>query len=248
MQGRNNTRRSAWALLPGIVDQPTKTLGNLTSFPDSRWLLPTLLIVVALILLAIVAGPYQAEEARRRIQLSMSNMTPEQATAVSGQLERLSSPTIVIGGSIITGLLGLVTAWLIASALLYFGGLIGGSDLNFGPVWRIIPWTWLPFGLRSLVQAGWIAYQQKLIPYPGLSGLVATGDPMTDAKRPLFALLGQMDLFGLWHLVLIYAALRGGLRLSRNTAIWLTGIYAVISLGFRLGPALLARAFMPSTG
>ena len=62
---------------------------------------------------------------------------------------------------------------------------------------------------------------------------------------PVYQLLAHVDLFTAWHLVLIYAALRGGAALERSRAFWLTVIYAIVSLALRIIPGLVTGALLP---
>jgi hypothetical protein len=170
-------------------------------------------------------------------------MSAEQAIAAQEQMERFMTLPIIVGGSAINAVLGTGGGWLIAAAILYFGCLIAGEDLTFGRVFAITPWLWLPFALQGFVQAAWVGFTGALITTPGLSGLVATGNPLEDARNFDFALLSHVDLFALWHVVLVYAGLRGLTGMRAGKAIGLTAAYAALSLVVRLIPVLIGRAF-----
>ncbi|HEY65459.1 MAG TPA: hypothetical protein G4O02_12910 [Caldilineae bacterium] len=232
-------------LLVGIVDRPAETLSQVARSPRWRWLWPTALLVASIVIYFAVAAPYLQQEARRAAALQLEALPADQMAAAQASMERFMSLPFILVSSILSALAGTVISWVIAAGILYFSSLLAGEDLDFGRTFAIIPWTWLPFALRGFVQAAWVAWRGELIAAPGLSGLVATGDRLQDARSLSFALLSQIDLFALWHLILIYAGLRGLARMRAGKAAWLTAAYAVINLAVRLIPVLIGRAFMP---
>jgi len=238
-------RSSSLSLLIDIIDRPTETLSQVAANPRWRWVWPTAINVLSIAVYLALAAPYLQEAARKAAMLQLSSMPAEQAAAAQEQIMRFTSMPVIVGSSAVTALVSMALGWVLAAGILYFGSLIAGEDLHFGSVFAIMPWAWLPFALRSFVQGAWIAWQGRLITTPGLSGLVATGDQMQDARNLVFTLLSQIDLFAAWHLVLIYAGLRGLTRMRPSKAAWLTATYAAISLAVRLVPALIGRAFLP---
>ena len=116
--------------------------------------------------------------------------------------------------------------------------------MDFKGLFATLPWTWLPFGLRHIVQTGWMLYRNRLVANPGLSYFVSTGKPTEDAANVLFNVLGHVDLFAVWHLVLIYVVLRVVPRFGKAKALVLVSLYAALNLGLRLLPTLLGRSLM----
>ena len=232
-------------LLVGIIDRPRETLARVAASPRWRWVWPAALLAISLAVYLALAAPHLQAFARRAAMLQLGAMPAEQAAAAQAQMERFTALPVVIGNVVISALLGTLIGWVMAAGILYFSALLAGEDLEFGPVFAITPWLWLPFAARNLAQAAWIAWRGELVTAPGLSGLVATGDFLRDARSPVFALLSQVDLFAAWHLVLVYAGLRALTPMRAGKAATLTAIYAVISLAVRLIPALIGRAFVP---
>jgi hypothetical protein len=95
------------------------------------------------------------------------------------------------------------------------------------------------------VQAAVVAAQRSLIVNQGLSYLVSVGDPLKDARNVAYVLLSQVDLFSLWHLVLVYAASRALFRFGRNKAVLVTALYAAINLLFRAGTVAIQAMLVP---
>lgn len=243
------TRRSTLALLPAIIDEPVATMAQVASFARWRWLLPITMMLIGLAVSIALSGPLQVKEAvtqmNVQLQSQLSQVPAEQAAAARAQVERFTQPVFILGAGAAGKIVSVVLAWLLAAAILYFAGLIAGADLNFGRMFATIPWAWLPFALRDMAQGVFTAMTGSLLVNQGLSPLVAQATARANMASPVYQLLAHVDLFTAWHLVLIYAALRGGAALERSKAFWLTVIYAILSLALRIIPGLVTGALLP---
>lgn len=245
-------RRSSLALLPGIVDRPRATFTAILASPRWRWVLPTLLCIVALALVSVATAPSASELARKQqaqvmsqIQSQLDTLPESQRQQTQQMIERTTSPLFVGGISFVTRSLGLPIGWLIGAVIVYFGLAIGGTELKFGAVFVAFIWTWLPFALRDFLTALWTWVTGQPLLNPGLSFFVSTGDLLADARNPLYILTGLLDLFFLWHILLVYFLIKAAR--PKGGAIGLTLVYAVLYLALRFLPALVSTrlAFNP---
>jgi hypothetical protein len=96
--------------------------------------------------------------------------------------------------------------------------------------------------LGYLAQTGIVLATQRIL-NPGFSFLVATGNMIEDIKNPIYALLANLDLFWLWHLLLAVLGFSVVSRVSRGKSFILVLIYAIVVLGIMVGmtvgPSLL---------
>lgn len=237
-------RRPSLLLLPGIVDRPRQTLAQVLAYPSWRWVLPMIVIGLTLVVLTVIAAPALSEQARaqqtlalQRAGAQLSNLTEAQRAQMEQQVERLTTPLLVGGMSLLTGIIGLGLNWFIGAGILYFGLQLSGRDLKFAQVLAGISWTWLPFGLRNLLYAGWTLATGQLVANPGLSYFFSTGDPMADARNPWWNLASHVDLFAIWHVLLVFFLLRVAHR--RSSGIGLTLVYALLMLAARVVPTVL---------
>lgn len=237
--------RSSLALLPGIVDRPRSTLAEIIASPRWRWVLPAVICLAALAILLATSASALSEQAQQqqaaalqRFGGQLQDMTEAQRAQMQAQMERFTSPLFlgITGG--ITGALGLAIGWLIGAAIIYFGLTIGGLDTRFAAIFAGFSWTWLPFALRDLVTAGWQVATGSLVVNRGLSYFASTGDPLADARNPLWLLLGVVDLFFLWHIVLVYCLIRAAR--PKGGALGLTLVYAILYVALRVLPGVLA--------
>lgn len=238
-------RRHALGLLADIVDRPAIALAEIAARPRWRWLLPALLVIAAMLALAIVSNPLTTAEAQQVMRQQLSQLSSEQAELAGTWIARFQQPALLLATTIGAGLLGLALSWLVASVILYFSVLVAGGDVTFGSLYATLPWIWLPFALRDALQTAYVLLKKALIVNQGLSYLVSTGSVVDDAKNVWYTLLSRVDLFTIWHLVLVIVVLTVLPRFGRGKAFFLALIYAALSLGLRLLPTLLSGALLP---
>ncbi len=231
---------SMWQLLFGIIDRPTATFKSLLA-QRRRWLwvAPVLVVLFSMAVMLVVRAPYDAELADQQIQRQLDSMSPEQAEAARASMETFTSLPFRLATSLIAAIVLLLIGLAAQAAILYFGALVAGGEVDFGPVFTMSTWTRLPFAIYFLVQAGFMLVSRRAIQAPGLSALVATGDLIKDAQNPLFTLLSRIDPFWLWHLWLVVLGLAVVARFSRIKALVLTIVYVALSLAVQVIPSLL---------
>lgn len=233
------------ARIVGLVDRPQEAFALIARRPGKGWFVPLLILLVGTVVLQAVAAPYAAEAARQEVERRLASLPPEQVEMVTAQANRFTSPMAValmgIAGSLLTTGFGI----LLGAGILYFLALVNGGEGDFGPTLGATLWAWVPFGIRPLVQAAIVALRRELIANQGLSYLVSVGDPLRDARNVLYVLLSQVDLFALWHLVLVYAASRALFRFGRNKAVVVTLLYAAVNLLLRTGVVALQAMLVP---
>ncbi len=238
--GLDSEARPAWQLFFGIVDRPTATFkAVLARRRWWTWAVPLLVLFLCFAITIVVSAPYTVEIARQQAEHQLSTMPAEQAEAARTSMGTFTSLPFILATGLITGIILLLIGIVAQAALLYFGALVTGGEVEFGPIFTMSVWTRLPIALRSLAQAGFIIIAERSIQYPGLAALAATGDIMKDARNPMVALLGQIDLFWLWHLLLVTLGLSVAARFSRSKSLALTVVYAALSLAVVVIPSLL---------
>ena len=231
-------KMNLWQLLISIIDRPAVTMSYVGKKPGWAWVTPALLVLVGLAVFSVVTAPLTSELALRQAQRQLASLPPQQAEQAAAQIERFTSPPMIAGFSIVGGLITLAVIWLLSAGVLYFLGLVAGGEASFAQSFAILTWSWLPYSLRNLVMAAYVTYSGKLL-NPGLSSLVATGDQAKDTANWLYGLLAQVDLFYLWHLVLVIVGLAAVGRLSKTKATIVGLIYLAVTTALSLVPTLI---------
>lgn len=229
-----------WRLLVGMVDKPTATFKSVLARRQRWvWAVPLLVVMLCFTVMTAVGSPYAAEFAREQAQRQLDSMPAEQAAAARASMDTFISPPFILVTGLVTGSLLFLLGVVAQAALLYFGALVAGGEVSFGPVFTTSAWTRLPFAIGFLTQAIFVGVARRMLQYPGLSTLIASGDFMKDSRNPLVGLLGRVDLFWLWHILLVVLGLAVVARFSRTKSLVLTLIYAALSLAAVALPSLL---------
>ncbi|MCO6453202.1 MAG: YIP1 family protein [Caldilineales bacterium] len=229
-----------------VIASPATALRRISEVNRRSWWLPALLSIVGTILYLWVGRDFIAAEAMKQVQVQLSNMPPDQVEAARPMMERFTQPNFIFATGAATTLIGLALAWAISTLLIYLGAALAGASFKFGGLWPAVIWTWLPLAIRSYVQTLWVVITDSIVLYPGLSRFFATGDTTADQASLLYVAAAQVDLFAVWHLVLIFVLFRAVARLGIASSTILTLLYAVISIGLRLLPIAVGGAFSPS--
>jgi len=235
-----NHPQPLWKLLFGIVDRPIATFQEVLARRKWWiWAVPLLIVLLCFVAVTAASAPLGVELARDQMERQLASMPASQAEEARAQMETFVSLPFILVTSLVSGTLMLLLGIVGQAAILYFGALVAGGEVEFGPVFTMSTWTRLPTAIRSLVQAGFIAFSGRSTQYLGLAALVATGDIVKDARNPLVTLLAQLDLFWLWHLLLVVLGLSVAARFSRVKSLILTLIYAALALALTTLPSLL---------
>lgn len=238
---QDSDQRSLWQLLFGLIDRPNSTFKSILARPHwTRWLVPLLIIIVAFAVYTAVQAPYSLELARQQAERQLASLPAEQAEAARAGMQVSMTLPFILATGIGFGSLALIIGLIAQAAFLYFTALVaGGDDLEFGSIFTMSTWTRLPVAIGFLTQAGYVLMMQRMIEQPGLSFLVAKGDVLQDARNPLYLVLGRLDIFWLWHLLLVILGLSVVARMGRGKSLLLTLLYAALTLGLTVLPSLI---------
>ncbi len=234
-------RKNVFVEFFDIIAAPGQALRRISYYPRSWWF-PALLSILTALLLLWTSLDYLLAEAQRvaQLQLSAQNLPPEQLEAAQQMMDRLMQPNFMLIQGGIGILLGLVLAWGISTLIIYLSASIGGANPKASSMWALVLWTWIPFVIRNVVYGVFGLFSDAFSRSPGLSYFVSTGDLINDQTNPLYVAAAQVDIFSLWHLVLIYILLRVPISMGRGSAIAITLLYAVINVGLRVGISQLS--------
>ena len=233
-------RTSLFVDLLDIIAAPGQGLRRI-SFHPRGWWFPALLSLLTAILLQWVNLPFLMAQAQKQYQLLVStpNLSPEQLA----NAERLTQPNFMFIMGAVGILLGLLFAWALSTLFIFLSASVGGANPKASSMWALVLWTWIPFVIRNLVYSAFGMFSEAFARSPGLSYFVSTGDLVEDQQNPLYVAAAQVDIFSLWHLVLIYILLRAAIAMGRGGAIAITIFYALVNVGLRVGVSQLAGLF-----
>ena len=247
----NENRIGIWRALFGWIDQPKKTLRYVIKQPRwPLWLAPVLIILVASIIVTVVSAPLLSEvsrqQAEEQVPAQMASLPEEQAEQMRSTMDTFTSPLFLAAMGIALSILGLILTWLFRGALLFFIAYLLGTDNRYIQMVTLVLWSWLPFALRDLVQTIYVLLNGQVVLNRGLSFLVAGSDQAPHAGNLLNGFLGQIDVFLVWHLLLVGIGIAVSTRsTSTKTALATLGYWVVTAL-IGLSPTLLQMVMTPS--
>jgi hypothetical protein len=206
-------------------------------------LAPALAVFLALVIVTLVSAPATSELAREQAEQQLAaqvgSLSGEQAEQVKASLDTFTSPLFMGATGIVFGILGLIVTWLLRGVVLFFISYLFGTEYKYKQMVTLVLWSWWPFALRDLVQAVYVLINGQLVINRGFSFLVASGDQVQDAGNVVYGLLSQVDLFLVWHLLLVAVGLAVTTRSTTiKTAIGTVAYWALTAL-VGLAPTLL---------
>lgn len=216
----------AWAML----FRPRRGFQEMAAESRSTWLTPMLLLTITAILVVVVAGFLKSRAALMgEVQLppDWEFWTPEMQENFMRAQQATQGPVFLYIMPIIGSLTSLWVGWLLLAALLHFGSTLLGGRGSMQSALNVVAWASLPFAVRDILRIIFMLAAGHAIVSPGLSGFTST--PGFVAQ-----LLTRLDIFLLWHVVLLVIGFALTDGLPRGKAV--TGVLVVILL------VLLAQA------
>jgi hypothetical protein len=229
-------------LLVDIFVRPTRALTAIRDDPGRCWLVPAIIAIVVVTASVLLQFPVAQRAAPQLTQQQLQNMTPEQQAQVQ-EFTRPGSPIMMIGlvVGLVTAILGLFIGWLVRAGVLHVVALALGGQNRFGQMFSVVAWTRFPELIREIVQTIAIVASGQLIMNQGLSGLVATGNPLKDSTNLVYVLLSGVDIWLVWDLVLLTIGVAAAARFARRKAAALVvGYWVVTTLLLALAGVFLA--------
>jgi hypothetical protein len=223
-------KKNVFALLLGVLFRPKATFGYLKDNHKKAWWLPAFLILL------LTVAPLWAASRPSPVAQTMPPDRTEMVTSVDprkleGMPSQIDAPSSAPSGisllKIGSTLLGTFAAWLLWGGALYLASVFLGRSSNFGQMFRLSVWTWLPYALRGLVQAAYIFLTGEAIVNAGFSGFVIDKSvtsliPPGPGQLALASILSRVDIFMVWHVLLVSVALMAFTSLTRRKALTAT--------------------------
>jgi hypothetical protein len=227
-----------------VLFRARRAMAAIVALPRSTWFTPLLILSLTALLAVAASGPLrQAQAISGQMELPEGSQwwTPEQIAAFQQTQAALSGPVFIYVLPALAAVVGVWLGWLLLGALLHLAlTLVGGRDTT-GAVLNVVAWASLPFALRDLVRAAFTFFGKTLVDSPGLAGFAPAGE------GPLFGLvyeaLKQVDLYGLWFIVLLIIGVRAAGGLPRGKVILVVLLVLLVGVVVSALPGLIAAQF-----
>ncbi len=226
-----------------LLIRPRATLAAIVESDRPQWRVPIVLLLLAAVIHALVAGSIKAAaRASGEIVLppNYEFYTPEQQAQFQQAATATNNTTFNYILPALGAVLGVLVMWLLVSWLLHLVlTLLGGRGSSRAAI-NVVAWASLPFVLGAVVQTVAMLLSDQLVAGSGLTGFAPTGE----GSWPVFlaSVLGQIDLYAIWHIILVYIGARLSSRLPRGKC-WLAVllVFALVMALRALPDVILAR-------
>jgi hypothetical protein len=242
--GEQNGRWHFDWLIPALF-QPRRTFGRITAAETAVWQTPILILILTSLVRVLVAGSLKAAANSGAPPSGFEYYTPEQQAQLQQAMAATSGPVFTYLLPAIVTILSVYLGWLFLSWVIHLGLTLVGGRGSSRQALNFVAWTLLPFAIRDVVRivAMWISGQP--LTALGLSGFGPAGDNALSLY--LTALLSFVDIFFLWHVLLLLIGARTAENISR-AKVWSVVLLTIFLFTLlRALPAILAAQFSDLT-
>jgi hypothetical protein len=238
--------RFDWVL--PVLFKPGRTFARIVALETAVWHTPILILVLTGLVNSLVEGGLKAAAAASG-QISFPPgwefYTPEQQAQFQQAMTATSGPVFTYVLPAVVAILGVYLGWLLLGWLLHLGLTLLGGRLSSQQVLNVTAWSLLPFALRDVVRTMAMWNNGQPLTSLGLSGFAPVGEG--SGLLYLAALLTFVDIYLLWHWLLLGKGLAAGANLSKVKT-WTAVLFTVLVLFLLRGlPALISAQFSDLT-
>ena len=238
--------RFNWVL--PVLFQPRRAFAKIVEMDTAVWHTPILILILTGLVQTLVAGGLKAAAAASG-QISLppgwEYYTPEQQAQFQQAMTATSGPVFTYLLPAVITILGVYLGWLLLSWLLHLGLTLLGGRGSSQQALNVTAWALLPFALRDVVRTMAMWNSGQMLSGLGLSGFAPSGEGANALY--IAALLTYLDIYLLWHWLLLGIGLNAGANLSKLKT-WSTVLLTVVILLLLRGvPALISAQFSDLT-
>lgn len=240
----NGRWRFDW-LLPALF-QPRRTFARIAAVETAVWQTPILILILTSLIRTLVAGSVKAAA-----NLAAANngtpppgfeyYTPEQQAQLQQAMAATSGPVFTYLLPAVVTIIGVYLGWLILGWVIHLGLTLMGGRGSSRQILNVVAWTLLPFAIRDVVRivAMWLSGQP--LTALGVSGFVVSDGG--NLSIYLASLLSSVDIYQLWHIVLLLIGVRAAENISRAKAWGVVLLTVIVFALLRALPAVIAAQF-----
>jgi len=238
--------RFNWVL--PVLFQPRRAFARVVEMDTAVWHTPILILILTGLVRTLVDGGLKAAAAASgqiTLPQGWEYYTPEQQAQFQQAMTATSGPVFTYLLPAVIAVVGIYLGWLLLGWLLHLGLTLLGGRLSSQQVLNVTAWSLLPFALRDVVRTVAMWNNGQTLTSLGLSGFAPAGEGTM--MLYVAALLTFVDIYLLWHWLLLGIGLNAGANLSKLktwTAVLLTVIVLFLLRGL---PALISAQFSDLT-
>jgi hypothetical protein len=219
LQNQPNTSRFVPRFIVSVIFHPRKTFSQLARLSPNTWLAPMMLLTI-LIIVNVIASGWVKQRVNMAGEISLppdfEYYTAEQQAQYMQAAQATQGFAFVYVLPMIGSLAGIWLGWIIVGGMLHLATTLFGGRGSTAMSMNVVAWANLPFAIRELVRTIYVLVERRLIENPGISGFAPTGD--TNWVMFLAAFLGLIDIYLIWHVILLIIGVKQTTDLTTRKA------------------------------
>lgn len=227
-----------------ILFRPRATLARVVESDRPIWRAPILLLVLAAVAHALVAGSLKAAAAAAgelTLPPGFEFYTPEQQAQFMQAATATNNATFNYLLPALGAALGVIAVWLVVGWLLHLVLTLLGGRGTSGAALNVAAWSGMPIVVRLVVQLVAMLLTDHLIGAPGLSGFAPAGEGFLNAL--LAGVLANIDIYLLWQIILLVIGVRLSSQLPAARCWFAVLLTMLIVLALRALPGAILAQF-----
>jgi hypothetical protein len=203
---------------------------------NPNWWTPLILLVITLVVFTAVSAPLAMELGQKEMLKRSADIPPGELARVKQMTE---SPVFIVM-AMISAVIALAFRILIQSSLLHLGASTFGGRASFAVGVATVAYAQVPIILQQIIQSIYMATSGNFIK-PGLSALL----PGAKASPALATLLGRIDIFSIWSIILLTIGFSITYKISKGKSAMIAIGYWLIGTIFTVALTAISGAFTP---
>jgi hypothetical protein len=231
-------RRLHFDWLPDAFFHPRRAFERIVN-SNGVWLTPILILTLTAVVAALVAGSIRQSAAltgQMNLPPDFQYYSPEQQAQFQQAMSATSNPVFLFVFPALVAVSKVWVGWLLVGGMLHLVMTLLGGRGDTGAAMNLVAWAGLPFALRDVVRIVAMLSTKQLITSPGLFGFAPSGEGF--GILFLAGLLGSIDIYLVWHFLLLVLGVCLGNGITRLKAIG--GVIFILLLVFSAQAALVA--------
>jgi hypothetical protein len=225
------TRRFDVSRLFAVLRHPTSAFTAMLGEARATWLTPMLLLSLTTIVVVIVSGYFRSRSAMTgevSLPPDWQYWSPEMQNDYMQAQQADQGTAFVYILPLVGGLTAVWLGWALLAGLLHLGSTLLGGRGSMQNALNVVAWASLPFAIRDILRIIFMMSAGHAIVSPGLSGFIANPGFLSQV-------LARVDLFWIWHVILLVIGLAIADGLPRNKAFVGVAVVLLLVLSVQAG-------------
>lgn len=224
-------RRFQFDWVSAVLFKPKQAFARITEQINGVWLTPLLIQTLTAVALVLAAG-YVSQKYGLGMTGEMPQIpeyyTPEQIAQIQQAMAAMQGPVFVYVFPTLIAIAKVWLGWLLVGGIIHLVSTMLGGRGNTMRAMNVVAWAGLPFAVRDVVRLLSALIGRSALVSPGLAGFA----PTDGSKLALFlaAFLALIDIYVIWHIVLVVIGLRSNNGLPLGKAVLAAGLTILLVL------------------